>query len=167
MKGAWRILLFLLAASCAAQGPYAPPEGGFVETPRPAEPALADVGITAGGVASASFMRDALAPLFGLWRYWLTDQNASFCRYAPTCSNYAYGAVSAHGPVKGVALAFGRLLRCHNHIPPARYPVLFYDYSAVLEAYGYPHFEACGAWEPLNFTVFAREARGHLSDPVP
>jgi putative membrane protein insertion efficiency factor len=165
MAGAWRILFGILAASCAAQGPYAPPEGGFAETPRPVNPALADVAVTTGG--SGSFMHDALAPLFGLWRYWLTGQNASYCRYEPTCSNYAYGAVSLHGPAKGVVLAFGRLLRCHNHIPPGRYPVLSYDYGAVLEAYGYPRFEDTGAWEPLNFTVLAREARGHLLDPVP
>ncbi|OGD76818.1 MAG: hypothetical protein A2Y64_04455, partial [Candidatus Coatesbacteria bacterium RBG_13_66_14] len=135
-------MLVFLAASCAAQSPYAPPEGGFAETPTPVHLGLADVSVTAGG--SASFMRAALVPLFGVWKYWLTGQNASFCRYEPTCSNYAYGAVSAHGPAKGVVLAFGRLLRCNNHIPPARYPVLAYDYRAVLEAYGYPRFEDCG-----------------------
>jgi len=165
MAGAVRILVAVLAASCAGQGPYAPPEGGFAETPGPVGFGLADVSVTAGG--PPSFMHQALAPLFGLWKYWLTGQNASFCRYEPTCSNYAYGAVSAHGPAKGVILGFGRLLRCNNHIPPARYPVLVYDYGAVLEAYGYPRFEACGAWEPLNLTVLAREARGHLYDPVP
>jgi len=165
MAGAWRILPVMLAATCAAQGTYAPPEGGFAETPHPVNFGLADFVVTPGG--SEGFMRAALAPLFGLWRHWLTGQNASFCRYEPTCSNYAYGAVSAHGPAKGVILAFGRLLRCNNHIPPGRYPVRLYDYYAVLAAYGYPRFEACGAWEPLNFTVFAREARGHLYDPVP
>jgi len=165
MAGACRILPVMLAASCAAQGTYAPPEGGFAETPRPVNIALADIVVTAGD--SASFMHDALVPLFGLWKHWLTGQNASFCRYEPTCSNYAYGAVSAHGPAKGVILAFGRLLHCNNHIPPGRYPVRLYDYYAVLAAYGYPRFEDCGAWEPLSFTVFAREARGHLYDPVP
>jgi putative component of membrane protein insertase Oxa1/YidC/SpoIIIJ protein YidD len=163
-RAVWIFLAFVVLPS-PGQSPYAPPEGGFAETPGPVRLDLADVVVTAGG--SPGFMRQALAPLFWLWGSWLTGQNASFCRYAPTCSSYAYGAVARHGPVRGLVLACGRLLRCNNHIPPGRYPVLLYDYYSVLETYGYPRFEACGAWEPLNFTVFAREARGHLQDPVP
>ena len=155
----------VLLASAWAQGPYAPPEGGFAERPGPVSPSLADVVVVGGG--APGFLHQALAPLFALWRDWLTDQNAASCRFEPTCSNYAYGAVSAHGAAKGLVLAFGRLLRCHNHIPPGRYPVLMYDYFAALEAYGHPRFEAAGAWEPLNFSIFFRELRGHLLDPVP
>ncbi|HEX8234130.1 MAG TPA: membrane protein insertion efficiency factor YidD [Caulobacteraceae bacterium] len=35
------------------------------------------------------------------------------CRYLPTCSEYAAQALIAHGPLKGSALAVGRLCRCH------------------------------------------------------
>jgi len=35
------------------------------------------------------------------------------CRYEPTCSHYAEQAIRRHGPVRGMALATGRLLRCH------------------------------------------------------
>ena len=35
------------------------------------------------------------------------------CRYLPTCSEYAYGAVARHGFVRGGALALWRILRCH------------------------------------------------------
>lgn len=35
------------------------------------------------------------------------------CRYIPTCSNYAYEAVSKYGAAKGLFLAFKRFLRCH------------------------------------------------------
>ena len=35
------------------------------------------------------------------------------CRYEPTCSHYAEQAIRRHGPVRGLALAAGRLLRCH------------------------------------------------------
>lgn len=163
-RGTW-ILLTVAVLPALARGLYAPPEGGFAETPSPVDLGLGAV-VTTGG-RSPGFMHRALDPLFWLWKNWLTGQNASFCRYTPTCSNYAYQAVSKHGPVRGVTLAFGRLLRCHNHIPPARYPVIYYEYGSVLQAYGYPCFEACRFWEPLNFTVFAREARGHLLDPVP
>jgi len=34
------------------------------------------------------------------------------CRYTPTCSIYALGAVRRHGAIKGGWLATGRLLRC-------------------------------------------------------
>ena len=35
------------------------------------------------------------------------------CRFRPTCSAYAYEAVSKYGAVKGGYLALRRLLRCH------------------------------------------------------
>ena len=35
------------------------------------------------------------------------------CRFVPTCSEYAHEAVVRHGAVRGLALAAGRLARCH------------------------------------------------------
>jgi putative membrane protein insertion efficiency factor len=35
------------------------------------------------------------------------------CRFRPTCSAYAYEAVSKYGAFKGSWLALKRLLRCH------------------------------------------------------
>ena len=35
------------------------------------------------------------------------------CRFSPSCSEYAHGAIERHGTVKGGWLAFRRLLRCH------------------------------------------------------
>ena len=35
------------------------------------------------------------------------------CKFQPTCSDYAVTAIALHGPVRGLALALGRLLRCH------------------------------------------------------
>jgi len=47
------------------------------------------------------------------------------CRYYPSCSTYAVGALRVHGPLRGSALAAWRLLRCHpwsaggiDHVPP-------------------------------------------------
>jgi putative membrane protein insertion efficiency factor len=37
----------------------------------------------------------------------------SGCRFLPSCSEYAIGAVEAHGAVRGTGLAARRLLRCH------------------------------------------------------
>ena len=40
----------------------------------------------------------------------LTD---SACRFYPTCSEYTAAAVEKYGLVKGLALGFRRILRCH------------------------------------------------------
>lgn len=39
------------------------------------------------------------------------------CRFIPTCSQYAYEAISKYGVLKGGVLALWRLLRCNpfNH----------------------------------------------------
>jgi uncharacterized protein len=38
---------------------------------------------------------------------------ANKCRYQPTCSHYAIGAIEEWGPIKGTWLAIKRILRCH------------------------------------------------------
>ncbi|QGP79234.1 membrane protein insertion efficiency factor YidD [Sphingobium sp. CAP-1] len=35
------------------------------------------------------------------------------CRYAPSCSEYAIGAIRKYGAIKGSWLGFKRLMRCH------------------------------------------------------
>jgi putative membrane protein insertion efficiency factor len=35
------------------------------------------------------------------------------CRFEPTCSTYAIDALREHGPVKGMLLSLGRILRCN------------------------------------------------------
>lgn len=35
------------------------------------------------------------------------------CRFVPTCSEYAKQALIKHGPLKGLALALWRILRCN------------------------------------------------------
>ncbi len=39
------------------------------------------------------------------------------CRYYPSCSAYALGAVRTHGPIKGFLLSVGRLARCNPWSP--------------------------------------------------
>ncbi len=36
-----------------------------------------------------------------------------FCRFRPTCSDYAIGAVEKYGVIKGGLLAFWRVMRCN------------------------------------------------------
>ncbi len=35
------------------------------------------------------------------------------CRYEPSCSHYALGALAVHGPIRGLWLTARRLARCH------------------------------------------------------
>jgi uncharacterized protein len=45
------------------------------------------------------------------------------CRFHPTCSHYAAGAVEKYGPLKGVWYAVRRILRCHPLHPGGFDPV--------------------------------------------
>jgi uncharacterized protein len=50
-----------------------------------------------------------------LWTYrrFVSPVLPPACRYHPSCSEYAFQAVAAHGPARGSWLALRRLLRCH------------------------------------------------------
>jgi hypothetical protein len=45
------------------------------------------------------------------------------CRFVPTCSEYAAGAIEKHGPVRGVFLAVRRIVRCAPWHPGGFDPV--------------------------------------------
>jgi putative membrane protein insertion efficiency factor len=45
------------------------------------------------------------------------------CRFTPTCSHYAIGALATHGPLRGATLAARRILRCHPWGPHGADPV--------------------------------------------
>lgn len=47
----------------------------------------------------------------------------SNCRFLPTCSEYAIGALRVHGPIKGLILALWRILRCNPFGHPGLDPV--------------------------------------------
>ncbi|MEO6747113.1 MAG: membrane protein insertion efficiency factor YidD [Caldimonas sp.] len=53
-------------------------------------------------VALVRFYRFAFSPWLG-----------SSCRFEPTCSVYALGALGRHGAAAGSALTIGRIARCH------------------------------------------------------
>lgn len=48
------------------------------------------------------FYREAISPMSG-----------PHCRFYPTCSQYAYEAITKYGPYKGGWLAFKRICRCN------------------------------------------------------
>lgn len=41
-----------------------------------------------------------------------------FCRFYPSCSEYAISAIGKHGSVKGSALAFKRIIKCNPFVSP-------------------------------------------------
>lgn len=54
------------------------------------------------GVVILRGYRAVVSPLYG-----------DVCRYYPSCSAYALGAIQQHGIVKGVWLGSRRIARCH------------------------------------------------------
>lgn len=61
-------------------------------------------------------LRPAAAVLLRLYKLTLSPLLGLFgarCRYHPTCSEYAAGAVSVHGVWAGGWMALARLSRCH------------------------------------------------------
>ena len=58
-------------------------------------------------------MKYILIGLLKVWRLMISPLYGDVCRYYPSCSAYALGAVQHHGAVKGSWYAVRRLLRCH------------------------------------------------------
>jgi putative membrane protein insertion efficiency factor len=68
----------------------------------------------------------ALTVLHG-YRATVSHLYGDVCKYYPSCSAFAVGAVQQHGVVKGVGLTAARLARCHpwaqggiDDVPPHR-----------------------------------------------
>jgi len=51
-----------------------------------------------------------LSPDHGIFRY---RYPYGFCRFRPTCSEYAHRAIHKHGPWKGMVLAAKRIVKCN------------------------------------------------------
>ena len=47
------------------------------------------------------------------YQYFISPLVPPSCRFEPTCSHYAVGALKRHGAVVGLALALWRVLRCN------------------------------------------------------
>ncbi|MGJ8667992.1 MAG: membrane protein insertion efficiency factor YidD [Oceanococcus sp.] len=45
------------------------------------------------------------------------------CRFYPSCSNYSLEAIRRHGVMRGLALSFKRVIRCHPGCPGGCDPV--------------------------------------------
>jgi hypothetical protein len=79
----------------------------------------------------ADWPRQGLLGLVKGYRLLLSPWLGSGCRFEPTCSLYAIGALERHGAMGGSYLTLRRLVRCHpwcdgGHDPvPDTIPTLF------------------------------------------
>lgn len=55
----------------------------------------------------------ALIVLVRVYRLLLSPWLGNQCRFEPTCSAYAIGAIGQHGALAGTYLAAARIARCH------------------------------------------------------
>ena len=68
-------------------------------------------------------MSRVLLWLLGSYKRLISPVLPPACRFVPTCSDYATGAIEKHGPVRGVFLAVRRIVRCAPWHPGGFDPV--------------------------------------------
>jgi hypothetical protein len=57
--------------------------------------------------------RNLCVVLLRVYRAVISPLYGDVCRYYPSCSAYALGAIQQHGVVKGIGLGAWRIARCH------------------------------------------------------
>jgi hypothetical protein len=68
-------------------------------------------------------VKTAIITLILVYQRLISPLLAPSCRFYPSCSNYAFQAVSKYGAVRGGLMTLGRLLRCHPFHPGGFDPV--------------------------------------------
>ena len=58
-------------------------------------------------------MKYVFLALIRFYRKFISPCKPPCCRFSPTCSQYAFEAITKYGALKGGALAIWRLLRCN------------------------------------------------------
>lgn len=58
-------------------------------------------------------MKRLLLSPIATYQRWISPGLPRRCRYEPTCSAYAAGAIRRFGPLRGLLLACWRLMRCN------------------------------------------------------
>ena len=82
-------------------------------------------------------VRLALVGCIRLYRLTLSGWIGGQCRFYPSCSHYAEGAIRTHGAIRGTGLAVWRIARCGpftdggvDHVLPSRHA----QYDGVIPA---------------------------------
>ncbi len=58
-------------------------------------------------------MKKVMLALIRFYRNYISPCTPPSCRFTPTCSAYAYEAITKYGVIKGGWLTLKRLLRCN------------------------------------------------------
>lgn len=58
-------------------------------------------------------MKKVLLCLIRFYQRAISNHTPPSCRFQPTCSHYAYEAITKYGALKGSWLAIKRLSKCH------------------------------------------------------
>ncbi len=90
-------------------------------------------------------MKHVLIWLLRAYRFAISPLYGQVCRYHPTCSAYALGAVETHGAIRGSWLAVRRLGRCHPWAAGGYDPVPPSTSSRSRPATTSPAGDACSA----------------------
>ena len=64
-----------------------------------------------------------LLSMVAAYRRWISPLLGPRCRFHPTCSAYAAGALTEHGALRGSVWAVRRIVRCHPFHPGGHDPV--------------------------------------------
>lgn len=79
------------------------------------------------GARPTSVVARLLVAVVEAYRRFVSPLLGPHCRFAPSCSAYAVGALREHGALRGGWLAVRRIARCHpfnpgglDPVPPAR-----------------------------------------------
>jgi uncharacterized protein len=68
-------------------------------------------------------IRSGLRGIIKIYQIFVSPLKSPCCRFYPSCSNYAYEAITRHGVLQGSYLAVARICRCHPFHPGGIDPV--------------------------------------------
>ncbi len=68
-------------------------------------------------------IKKSLMLLIYIYKKFVSPVLPRACRFYPSCSEYAYGAIGEYGAPRGALLAIKRLLRCHPFNPGGYDPI--------------------------------------------
>lgn len=105
------------AQRLAGDGPGGARQAGSGEGRLPGPAAGPGAALAEPDLRARGALTRLLLATLRLYKRYLSPLLPRACRFEPSCSEYAYGAILKYGPWRGSLRAAGRLLRCHPFHP--------------------------------------------------